>query len=137
MLPDLPEPSDLPDSPDTIEDRLARALRDEDREYRLRRRRAVRPLDAVHVEIDGIPYVNFSSNNYLGLTHHPRVVDAVRRAAEQFGVGAAASPLITGHTTAHAAAEAALARWKGTEAAVLLPSGYQANQAVVDTIHRA
>jgi 8-amino-7-oxononanoate synthase len=64
------------------------------------------------------------------------VVKAVQLAAAEFGVGAAASPLITGYSTAHAAAEAALAKWKGTEAAVLLPSGYQANHAAVDTIRR-
>ena len=123
--------------PDSLDDRLARALAVAERDHLLRRRRTVRPLDAVHVEIDGTPYVNFASNNYLGLTHHPRIVEAVQRAAEEFGVGAAASPLITGYSTAHAAAEAALAKWKGTEAAVLLPSGYQANHAAVETIRRA
>ncbi|MEA2710689.1 MAG: 8-amino-7-oxononanoate synthase [Phycisphaerales bacterium] len=100
----------------------------------LRRHKTLRPLDAVHVEIDGVQYVNFSSNNYLGLTHHPRVIEAIAHAARNFGAGAAASPLITGHTTLHASAENALARWKGTESAVLLPSGYQANLAAVQTI---
>ena len=119
---------------DAFDDLLAAALAERDAGHLLRTRRPLRPLDAVHVEIDGVPYVNFSSNNYLGLTHHPRVVDAVARAAHEFGAGAAASPLITGHSTLHAAAEAALAGWKGTEAAVLLPSGYQANHAAVQTI---
>src|SRR6187402_475565 len=123
--------------PDSFDDRLDRHLTDRQRDSQFRHRRAGRPLDAVHVEIDGATYVNFASNNYLGLTHHPRVVQAVQHAAETFGVGAAASPLITGYTTAHASAEAALAKWKGTEAAVLLPSGYQANQAAIETIRRA
>ena len=120
--------------PDSLDDRFARALQDQEHNHLLRSRRAVRPIDAVHLEIDGTPYVNFASNNYLGLTHHPRVIEAVHRAAEDFGVGAAASPLITGYSAAHAAAEAALAKWKGTEAAVLLPSGYQANHAAIQTI---
>jgi 8-amino-7-oxononanoate synthase len=114
-----------------------RVLRDELerlRESRLfRDRRTLTPLDATHVEADGRRYVNFASNNYLGLTHHPRVLDAVTRACAAAGAGSGAAGLITGHTAAHASAERALAAWKGTGAAVLLPSGYQANHAVVQT----
>lgn len=105
------------------------------RESNLERvRRAVRPLDAVHIEWQGRRLVNFASNNYLGLTHHPRVVEAVRRAVEESGAGSGAAGLITGYTDRHASAEAALAKWKGTDSAVILPSGYQANQAVIQTI---
>lgn len=100
----------------------------------LRHRRVVRPIDAVHVEIDGRVCVNFCSNNYLGLTHHPRVVGALRTGAEEFGAGAGAAGLISGFSPQHAATEAAIARWKSTEAAVLLPSGYQANLAAVQTL---
>jgi 8-amino-7-oxononanoate synthase len=83
------------------------------------------------VEISGARYVNFSSNNYLGLTHHPRLLQAIDTSA---GVGSAAASLISGYTDLHAATEAALAKWKGTESAVLLPSGYQANLAAVQTL---
>lgn len=99
-----------------------------------RQRRVVTPLDATHVEIDGRRYVSFASNNYLGVTHHPRVINAARRATERRGAGSGAAGLITGYTDAHASAERALAAWKGAEAAVLLPSGYQANHAVVQTL---
>src|SRR5687768_18447416 len=91
----------------------------------IRQRRAITPLDATHVEIDGRRYVNFASNNYLGLTHHPRVLDAARSAISRGGAGSGAAGLISGYTDAHASAELALAAWKGTEAAVILPSGYQ------------
>lgn len=100
----------------------------------LRGRRAVRPLDAVHVEIDARRYVNFCSNNYLGLTHHPAVIEATRRAAGELGAGAGAAGLISGYTTVHASAESAIANWKGAEASILLPSGYQANQAAIQTL---
>lgn len=89
-------------------------------------------LDATHVERDGRRLVNFASNNYLGLTHHPRVLEALRRSSAA-GAGSGAAGLVTGHSVAHADAEKALAHWKGTAAAVLLPSGYQANHAVVQT----
>ncbi|MGD0462923.1 MAG: 8-amino-7-oxononanoate synthase [Tepidisphaeraceae bacterium] len=100
----------------------------------LRSRRVVVPIDAVHVEIDGRVCVNFCSNNYLGLTHHRRVVAAVGNAAAKFGAGAGAAGLISGFSTQHAAAESAIASWKGTEAAILLPSGYQANHAAIQTL---
>ncbi|MEO6434474.1 MAG: 8-amino-7-oxononanoate synthase [Tepidisphaeraceae bacterium] len=121
-------------SGDDFDDLLAAALDDRRQSNLLRQRCPVRPIDATHVEIDGARYVNFCSNNYLGLTHHPRVVEAIARAAREQGGGSGASALISGYTQAHASAEAALARWKGTESAVLLPSGYQANHAAVQTI---
>src|SRR5687767_1951551 len=99
-----------------------------------RSRRAINPIDATHVEWDGRRYVNFTSNNYLGLTHHPRVIEAARTALEQDGAGAGAAALAGGYGSRHASAESALAKWKGTEAAILLPSGYQANLAALQTI---
>jgi 8-amino-7-oxononanoate synthase len=99
-----------------------------------RARRAVQPIDATHLSRGDRPLVNFSTNDYLGLTHHPRIVAAMKGAMDQHGAGAGAAGLISGHTTAHAAAESAIARWKGTESAVLLPSGYQANHAVVQAL---
>jgi 8-amino-7-oxononanoate synthase len=96
-----------------------------------RQRRIIRPLDAVHVEIDGRRYINFSSNDYLGLTHHPKVIAAF---ASQNGVGSGAAALVSGYSPAHASAERAIAKWKGTESAVVLSSGYAANLAAIQAI---
>ena len=65
-------------------------------------------IDATHVEIDGHRYVNFASNNYLGLTHHPRVIAAFESEAHRSGVGSGAAALVTGYTEAHASAERAI-----------------------------
>lgn len=100
----------------------------------LRARRELVQLDSTHVELDGRRYVNFASNNYLGLTHHPKIIAAMQRSLADHGTGAGAAGLISGYTSSHATAEKAIAAWKGTEAAVLLPSGYQANHAAVQTI---
>jgi 8-amino-7-oxononanoate synthase len=105
-------------------------LGERQKSHLLRSRIALRHPDATHVEVDGKRLINFASNNYLGLTHHPRVLDVIHHASS---AGSGAAGLITGYTDVHASAEAALAKWKGTEAAVLLPSGYQANHAVVQT----
>jgi 8-amino-7-oxononanoate synthase len=98
---------------------------------RLRDRRLVRAVDATHVQIAGRTYINFCSNDYLGLTHHPRVVGALRN-AQQAGAGGAG--LVCGFTTHHAAVESQIATWKNVESAVLLPSGYQANHAAIQTL---
>jgi 8-amino-7-oxononanoate synthase len=116
-------------------ERLLAADLDDVRSINLyRSRQIVRPLDAVHVEIAGRRLVNFASNNYLGLTHHPEVIAASSRCAQSDGAGSGAAALISGYTPTHASAEQRLARWKGTESAVLLPSGYQANHAALQTI---
>ncbi len=88
----------------------------------------------MHVEIDGRRFVNFSSNNYLGLTHHPKVLAAFTSASAEYGVGSGAAALVSGYAPVHASAERAIARWKGTESAVLLSSGYAANLAAVQTL---
>ena len=100
----------------------------------LRRRRVVRMIGATHIEVDGRACVNFGSNNYLGLTHHPKVMAAACEAVARHGTGSGAAGLVTGYGPAHESAERALAEWKGTEAAVLLPSGYQANLAAVQAL---
>lgn len=99
-----------------------------------RRRRVVRPIDPTHVLCDGRRLINFASNNYLGLTHHPRVIQAIERSLREYGAGSGASPLISGYSPTHERAERHIARWKGTDAAVLLPSGHQANYAAVQTL---
>jgi 8-amino-7-oxononanoate synthase len=120
--------------PDELDKLLAAELDALDQQHLLRRRRVASSLDATHVEIDGRRHVNFASNNYLGLTHHPRVIEAARGAMATHGLGSGAAPLVSGYSAEHAAAEGAIARWKGTEAAVLLPSGFQANHAAVGTL---
>jgi 8-amino-7-oxononanoate synthase len=117
-----------------LNDLLAEELTRREAEHQLRRRIPVRPIDAVHVEIEGRRYVNFASNNYLGLTHHPDVIRATAGAVSTYGAGSGASPLVSGYTEAHAWCERAIAHWKGTEAAVLLPSGYQAAHAIIQTL---
>jgi len=70
---------------------------------------------------------NFGSNDYLGLAGDSRVVEAARRAAEAFGWGAGASPLVSGWSEIHQTLADDLARFEKTEAAVVFPSGFAAN----------
>ena len=78
------------------------------------------------VKIGGRRFINFSSNDYLGLANDPRLREAATAAIDEFGVGAGASRLITGTLSPHLRLERALAKWKGTEATLCFSSGYAA-----------
>ncbi len=80
--------------------------------------------------------LDFSSNDYLAHSQHPQVIAAAEQALHQFGAGAPAARMLRGHTEAHAQAEQVAANWQQTEAALLLPSGYQANLALLSTLPR-
>ena len=75
----------------------------------------------------GRSLLNFASNDYLGLASDPRVVAAATEAAQTYGWGAGASPLVSGWREPHEALAAALARFEGVEAVALFASGFAAN----------
>jgi 8-amino-7-oxononanoate synthase len=107
------------------------------RGLRRRRRLAKHAGDsAADIELDGRPCVDFCSNDYLGLSTHPRVVLAFIDAAREHGVGARASHLITGHQPEHEALERELAAWTGRERAIVFSTGYMANLGLVGALVR-
>ena len=111
---------------DRIRAELARVVAED-------RWRSPREFDALGPvgSVDGQPVVSFASNDYLGLSAHPAVTEAARRALDRWGAGSGASRLVTGSRPVHAELERALALWKGTEAAVVFPSGFAANLGVL------
>ena len=78
--------------------------------------------------------VNFCSNDYLGLAQHPRIKQAMSVAAEKYGVGSTASPLICGKTALHQKLEERICERLGCERALLFNCGYMANLAVAATM---
>ncbi|MGE3818879.1 MAG: 8-amino-7-oxononanoate synthase [Isosphaeraceae bacterium] len=76
---------------------------------------------------DGRELLHFGSNDYLGLAADPRLAEAAREAARDFGWGAGASPLVAGWTEAHQRLADDLARFENAEAVALFPSGFAAN----------
>jgi len=82
---------------------------------------------------EGRQVVAFASNDYLGLSTHPVVAAAAHDAIDRWGTGSGASRLVTGSRPIHRDLEAAVAEWKGTEAAVCFASGYSANVGVLTT----
>ena len=85
------------------------------------------------LRVAGREYLQFCTNNYLGLANEPAVVEAAREALGRHGVGAGASRLVAGSMEMHHELERALARFKGTEAAVVCATGYMANLVVLTT----
>jgi 8-amino-7-oxononanoate synthase len=85
------------------------------------------------IEVDGRRVVNFGSNDYLGLAG-TTLSSAVIAAIERGGWGSGASPLVSGHGAVHTALESALARFEGTEAALLFPTGFAANVGAVTAL---
>jgi glycine C-acetyltransferase/8-amino-7-oxononanoate synthase len=99
-----------------------------------RRRRVIESAQGARVTLDGREVLLMCSNDYLGLAGHPALRAAAAEAALEWGAGAGASALVSGHTALHEALEAELAAFKRAEACVLFGSGFLANTGVVATL---
>ncbi len=86
------------------------------------------------IVIDGKPRVNLGSNNYLGLTHHPEVIAAAKRALDKYGTSCTGSRFLNGTLDLHVEAERRLAEFVGKPAALVFSTGYQTNLGVIATL---
>ena len=89
---------------------------------------------ASRIIIDGEEYINFSSNDYLGLADHPLIIEAAKRAIAKYGFGGGGSRLLSGGTGLHRELEKMIAELKGTDSALLFNSGYTANISAIPAI---
>lgn len=122
------------DYADALHDELIEALARLDPDGLLRRLKIVSCAGPVVTMGDGRELVNFTSNSYLGLNEHPTMKDAVVSAVDALGTGAGASLLISGRLPIHVQAERCFAEFKHAEAALLMPTGYSANLAVLTAL---
>ena len=86
------------------------------------------------VQIEGKSFLNFASNDYLGLAGDDRLIQAAIAATQAYGTGSSGSRLITGHRELHRELECAIARLKNTEDAIVFSSGYLANLGTIAAI---
>jgi 8-amino-7-oxononanoate synthase len=100
----------------------------------LRQRRTVSRHAGGWCEVEGRRLVDFASNDYLGLSHDSRVVEAAARAAAECGTGSGASALVVGRSARHERLEARLAQFEEQEAAILFPTGYAANVGTITAL---
>ncbi len=100
----------------------------------LRQRRVLGSAQDTRITVDGKPYLSFCSNDYLGLANHPQLIVALQNGAAQWGVGAGASHLVSGHFKVHHELESQLAAFVVKPAALLFSTGYLANLGVVQAL---
>jgi len=96
--------------------------------------KAVENAQDTRIDIEGKTYLSFCSNNYLGLANHPSVIEAVKKAVDEYGWGACASRLVSGNMTLHEALEKEISRFKRKDAAIVFPTGYMANLGVISSL---
>src|SRR5207247_249998 len=84
-----------------------------------------RVLGPCEVVVDGRPTLMFGSNNYLGLTLHPAVIDAAQRAVAEYGAGTTGSRTANGTLGIHEQLERDFAEWYGKRHAIIFSTGYQ------------
>ncbi len=96
--------------------------------------RAIEGSDGSTVTIKGEKQVMIGSNNYLGLTHHPEVMEAAIKAIEKFGTGCTGSRLLNGNLSIHEELEEKLAKYLGHESALVFSTGMQTNMGALSAI---
>jgi len=96
--------------------------------------RAIEANEGPVVQIEGKKKIMAGSNNYLGLTGHPRVIEAAIKAIEKYGTGCSGSRYLTGTLDLHIELEERLAKFFGTESVLLFSTGYQTAQGIIPTL---
>lgn len=96
--------------------------------------RPIEVAEGTRAVINGKEVIMAGSNNYLGLTNHPAVVEAAQAAIEKYGSGCTGSRFLNGTLDLHLELEARLARFMGKEACVLFSTGYMTNQGVIQSL---
>ncbi|GLT15826.1 8-amino-7-oxononanoate synthase [Vibrio algivorus] len=91
-------------------------------------------LSTSNATAESTPYINFSSNDYLGLAREPELISAWQQGLNLYGCGSSASPTVTGLSMAHQSLQDKLCEWLGYPRAVLFNSGFSANQALLFTL---
>ncbi|WP_199635469.1 8-amino-7-oxononanoate synthase [Serratia sp. PAMC26656] len=117
--------------------RIEQALEERQQNAAYRHRQVNQGGNGRHIQLGGERYLNFSGNDYLGLSQDPQVIAAWQQGAQQYGVGSGGSGHVTGFCAAHQALEQQLAEWLGYPRALLFISGYAANQALLAALMQA
>jgi 8-amino-7-oxononanoate synthase len=118
----------------TKEQFIDKALAKREQEYRFRELTARNPQGSTIIDQDGRKLINFSGNDYLGLSKDPKVIKRAKSYADRFGAGSTASRLICGTYSIHEELEQQLASTFNRESALVFNSGFQANSTIISTL---
>lgn len=114
--------------------RIDQALSERRQADAFRRRQPVAQGDGRWLIREDRRWLNFSSNDYLGLSQHPQIIAAWQQGAARYGVGSGGSGHVSGYSEAHRELEESLADWLGYPRALLFISGFAANQALITAL---
>ena len=113
---------------------FAATLREIDSAGLWKHERVITSPQAAHIHTAGKEVINFCANNYLGLSSHPRVIAAARKALDERGYGLSSVRFICGTQDRHKELEAAISRFLGTEDTILYSSCFDANGGLFETL---
>ncbi len=113
---------------------LKQKLAEREAQNLYRRRRVNDGPQGPQQRVDGKEVLSFCSNDYLGLVNHPELIAALKKGADEYGVGSGAAHLVNGHSRAHHALEEELAAFTGRPRALLFSTGYMANLGTVSAL---
>ena len=116
---------------------LTSTLNERRQNNQLRRRHCVEIIEQQLIRVNNKQYVNFSSNDYLGLNNHKAINQALYDGAKQFGVSSCSSSLVTGYSYAHQALEGEICQWQNKERCLLFSSGFAANLGTLQALKHA
>ncbi|EAZ88504.1 aminotransferase class I/II-fold pyridoxal phosphate-dependent enzyme [Crocosphaera chwakensis] len=113
---------------------IEKELQEREKNNNLRQLNSIEPQDAVTIVKNGKTLINFSSNDYLGLSKHPQIIAASHDYLNRYGTGSTASRLVAGTYDIHEKLEEKIAKLCGKEAALLCNTGFQANTTIIPTL---
>jgi 8-amino-7-oxononanoate synthase len=117
-------------------DKVSELIAEREAQSNLRRLDNTNSVATTTVLINGRELINFASNDYLGLSSHPFLKEQAIKAIERFGVGLPSSRFISGNSELYGDIEFKLAQLKGTEAALIFPTGFQTNFTVLQALSK-
>ncbi len=113
---------------------LLNKLTERERKSQMRERLSLQSGQADQVTIKGREYLNFSSNDYLGLANNPETISAVKQQLDDSGFGSGASHLVTGHNQIHEKLELAVTEFLQRDSAITFSTGYMANLSILQSL---
>lgn len=113
---------------------IAAQLQQQTELARYRQRFCLEKISGQNILVDGKAYINFSSNDYLGLNQHPELLAAFQQGIDKYGLCSTGSNLITGYHKAHQLLEENICQWLNKESCLLFTSGFSANSGVLQAL---
>src|SRR3990167_3675424 len=117
-----------------LEQRIKKELQHRYQTHLYRDKKIVTQKKSAITVMNSRSYLSFCSSDYLGLSQHPKTIQAAKDAIDHYGAGSTGSNLLSGHTAIHQQLEEELAEFTGFDKVILFPSGYHANLAAISTL---